>query len=139
MAISEAQRRAVAKYNAANYERVELRLKKGKKDTVKAHAGSYGESLNEFVNRAIDCQMERDGAGGPQEAAGAAAVAGGISLPPDAMEAAQHAAEHTGEAPAVFVARAIETQVKRDKSSIALGINPATGDKLDSKGGADHE
>ena len=33
MAISEAQRRAVAKYNAANYERVELRLKKGKKDT----------------------------------------------------------------------------------------------------------
>ena len=90
MAISEAQRRAVAKYNAANYERVELRLKKGKKDTVKAHADSYGESLNEFVNRAIDCQMERDsggadvvnrdgGAGGPQEAAGAAAGAGGIS------------------------------------------------------------
>lgn len=131
MAISEAQRRAVAKYNAANYERVELRLKKGKKDTVKAHAYSYGESLNEFVNRAIDCQMERDGAERPQEAAGAAAVAGGISLPPDALESAQAAAEATGEAPAVFIARAIETQAKRDKSSIALGINPATGDKLD--------
>lgn len=141
MAISEAQRRAVAKYNAANYERVELRLKRGKKDTVKAHAESYGESLNEFVNRAIDCQMERDGAGDPQEAAGAAAVAGGISLSPDALEAAQQAAERTGEAPAVFVARAIETQAKRDKSSIALGINPATGDKLNQtdKGGADHE
>ena len=142
MAISEAQRRAVAKYNAANYERVELRLKKGKKDTVKAHADSYGESLNEFVNRAIDCQMERDGgAGGPQEAAGAAAVAGGISLPPDALESAQAAAEATGEAPAVFITRAIETQAKRDKSSIALGINPATGDKLqhDGTGGADHE
>ena len=131
MAISEAQRRAVAKYNAANYERVELRLKKGKKDTVKAHADSYGESLNEFVNRAIDCQMERDGAERPQEAAGAAAGAGGISLSPDALDAAQQAAERTGEAPAVFVARAIETQAKRDKSSIALGINPATGDKLD--------
>ena len=131
MAISEAQRRAVAKYNAANYERVELRLKKGKKDTVKAHADSYGESLNEFVNRAIDCQMERDGAERPQEAAGAAEVAGGISLSPDALDAAQQAAERTGEAPAVFVARAIETQAKRDKSSIALGINPATGDKLD--------
>ena len=131
MAISEAQRRAVAKYNAANYERVELRLKKGKKDTVKAHADSYGESLNEFVNRAIDCQMERDGAERPQEAAGAAAVAGGISLSPDALDAAQQAAERTGEAPAVFVARAIETQAKRDRSSIALGINPATGDKLD--------
>ena len=66
LAISEAQRRAVAKYNAANYERVELRLKRGKRDTVKAHAESYGESLNEFVNRAIDCQMERDREGGTE-------------------------------------------------------------------------
>lgn len=131
LAISEAQRRAVAKYNAANYERVELRLKRGKKDTVKAHAESYGESLNEFVNRAIDCQMERDGAGGPQEAAGAAAGAGGISLSSDTLESAQQAAERTGEAVGEFLARAVETQVKRDKSSIALGINPATGDKLD--------
>lgn len=130
MAISEAQRRAVAKYNAANYERVELRLKRGKKDTVKAHAESYGESLNEFVNRAIDCQMERDGAGGPQEAAGAAAGAGGISLSSDTLESAQQAAERTGEAPAVFVARAIAAQAKRDGNSLKLGINPVTGDKL---------
>ena len=57
---SDAQRRAVAKYNAANYERVELRLKKGKKDIVKSHADTKGESLNEFVNRAIDETMERD-------------------------------------------------------------------------------
>lgn len=60
MAISEAQQRAVAKYNAANYERVELRLKKGKKSLLKAHAQAYGESLNEFVNRAIDETLERD-------------------------------------------------------------------------------
>ena len=60
MAISGAQMRAVAKYNAANYERVELRLKKGKKNILKAHAEKRGESLNEFVNRAIDCQLERD-------------------------------------------------------------------------------
>lgn len=60
MAISEAQQRAVAKYNAANYERVELRLKKGKKGILKAHAEKRGESLNEFVNRAIDETLERD-------------------------------------------------------------------------------
>lgn len=60
MAISEAQQRAVAKYNAANYERVELRLKKGKKSLLKAHAQTHGESLNEFVNRAIDETLERD-------------------------------------------------------------------------------
>lgn len=58
--ISEAQRRAVAKYNAANYDRVELRLDKGRKETVKAHADIQGESLNAFINRAITETMERD-------------------------------------------------------------------------------
>ena len=58
---SDAQRRAVAKYNAANYESVFLRVKKGKKDIIKAHADSKGESVNEFLNRAIDETMERDG------------------------------------------------------------------------------
>lgn len=60
MAISDAQKRAVAKYNAANYDRVELRLDKGQKDVVKAHAEARGESLNAFVNRAISETMERD-------------------------------------------------------------------------------
>lgn len=127
MAISEAQRRAVAKYNAANYERVELRLKKGKKDTVKAHAGSYGESLNEFVNRAIDCQMERDGAGGLQEAAGSAA---GLPVSLDTLAAAQRAAEATGETVTAFLSRAVNIQAQRDRSSLTMGINPATGEKL---------
>jgi len=35
---SDAQRRAVAKYNAENYDRVELRLAAGQKNVVKAHA-----------------------------------------------------------------------------------------------------
>ena len=60
MAISDAQKRAVAKYNAANYDRVELRLDNGQKDVVKAHAEARGESLNAFVNRAISETMERD-------------------------------------------------------------------------------
>lgn len=60
MAISESQRKAVAKYNAANYDRVELRVDKGRKDIIKAHAESKGESLNAFINRAIDETMERD-------------------------------------------------------------------------------
>ena len=51
---------AVAKYNAANYDRVELRLKKGQKDIIKAHAESRGESLNNFVSRAISETMELD-------------------------------------------------------------------------------
>ena len=53
VAIKDSQKRAVAKYSAANYDRVELRLEKGRKDVVKAHAEAQGESLNAFVNRAM--------------------------------------------------------------------------------------
>ena len=60
MAISESQRKAVAKYNAANYDRVELRLPKGKKKELKDHAEGRGETLNGFVNRAIEETLERD-------------------------------------------------------------------------------
>lgn len=60
MAISDSQKRAVAKYNAANYDRIELRVEKGKKDIIKAHAENKGESVNAFINRAIDEAMERD-------------------------------------------------------------------------------
>ena len=137
--MGKASTRAHNKYNAKAYDRINLTVAKGQKENIQAHATAHGESVNGFIGRAIVETMERDGAGGPQEAAGAAAVAGGISLSPDTLESAQQAAERTGEAVGEFLARAVETQVKRDKSSIALGINPATGDKLDSKGGADHE
>lgn len=136
---TEARKEGNRKWDAANLDRLSIALPKGSREAIKTHAAAQGESTNAFIKRAIDCQMARDGAGGPQEAAGAAAVAGGISLSPDALESAQQAAERTGEAVGKFLARAVETQEKRDKSSIALGINPATGDKLDSKGGADHE
>lgn len=137
--MGKASTRAHNKYNAKAYDRINLTVAKGQKENIQAHATAHGESVNGFIGRAIVETMERDGAGGPQEAAGAAAGAGGISLSPDTLESAQQAAERTGEAVGEFLARAVETQVKRDKSSIALGINPATGDKLDSKGGADHE
>ena len=60
MAISDSQRKAVAKYNAANYDRIELRVDKGRKDIIKAHAEGRGESVNGFISRAIENQMERD-------------------------------------------------------------------------------
>lgn len=69
MAIRDSQKRAVAKYNAANYDRVELRLEKGRKEAVKAHAEAQGESLNAFINRAIVYTMEQDKSG-TEEVAG---------------------------------------------------------------------
>lgn len=57
---SDAQRRAVAKYNATNYERIELRVDMGKKNEIRAHSEKRGESLNGFINRAINETIARD-------------------------------------------------------------------------------
>lgn len=57
---TEARRRANEKYNAKAYDEIKVRVSKGNKDIIKAHAESKGESLNGFVNRAIDEAMERD-------------------------------------------------------------------------------
>ncbi len=62
MAVSKAQQKAVNKYMSVNYDRVNLTMPKGQKDRVKAHAEARGESVNAFINRAIDETMERDGA-----------------------------------------------------------------------------
>ena len=62
MAVSKAQQKAVHKYVRDKYDRQGLTMPKGKKEKIKAHAESRGESVNAFVNRAIDEQMERDNA-----------------------------------------------------------------------------
>lgn len=62
MAITKAQQKAVHKYIKNNYDRIELTVLKGKKETLKAHAQSKGESLNGFINRAIDETIERENA-----------------------------------------------------------------------------
>ena len=53
MAISEARKRANAKYNLKAYDRIELKVAKGKKEEIRIFAESNGESINAFVNRAI--------------------------------------------------------------------------------------
>ena len=50
------------RYIAKAYDRVNLTLPKGRKEEVKAHAEQRGESLNGFIQRAIDETMQRDGA-----------------------------------------------------------------------------
>lgn len=60
MAVSKAQQRAVNKYVKSNYDEVKLRMPKGKKDVIQAHAAQQGESVNSYINRAIDEAMQRD-------------------------------------------------------------------------------
>ncbi len=110
MPASKAQQKAVSKYMKENYDVYQIRMKKGQKDAIKAHADGQGESINGFIIRAIQEAVERDtgATGGPQEA-------GVVSLPSDTLKAAQEGAQAAGEGLQQFVARAVETQVERDK------------------------
>lgn len=57
MAISEARQRANAKYNKKAYDRLEMKVPKGKKADIINHAAKQGESLNKFLNRAVENQI----------------------------------------------------------------------------------
>lgn len=43
-----------------NLDRINLTVKKGKKDVIRAHAEGRGESVNAFINRAIEATLEQD-------------------------------------------------------------------------------
>lgn len=60
MPASKAQQKAVNKYMAANYDRINLTVPKGKKAVIQTHAEQQGKSVNGFINEAIDEKMERD-------------------------------------------------------------------------------
>lgn len=60
MALSEARKRANAKYNAKTYDQFQIRVEKGQKDAIKAFAEQRGESLNGFVVRAIAEAMNKE-------------------------------------------------------------------------------
>lgn len=116
MPVPKANQRAVNKYVKNNYDRINVTMPKGKKETIQAHAEAQSQSVNAYINGAIDSRMA-------QEATG---EAGGIHLPPDTIKAAQEAAEAAGEDVAVFIDRAVVTQTKRDVAARKL------------KGGVDH-
>lgn len=64
MPASKAQQKAVNKYMAANYDRINLTVTKGMKDEIKAHADVFdGGSVNGFIKRAIGETMRRDKGG----------------------------------------------------------------------------
>lgn len=56
---TESQKQATYKY-VKNFDRIEIRLPKGTRDKIRAHAESRGESVTAFVTRAISEAMARD-------------------------------------------------------------------------------
>ncbi len=67
MPLSDARKRANKKWNDANlkekYDRIQLVVPKGQKERIQAAAAHTGESVNGFINRLIDAEIERLGGG----------------------------------------------------------------------------
>ena len=47
-------------YNKRAYDRINLTVPKGQKEVIQASAAGRGESLNEYIKKAISERMERD-------------------------------------------------------------------------------
>lgn len=107
MPVPKANQRAVNKYVKNNYDRINVTMLKGRKDTIKARADAQGQSVNAYINTAIEGRIAQEDTG----------EAGGISLPPSTLKAAQEAAKAAGEAVTVFIDRAVTTQAQRDEMS----------------------
>jgi len=50
----------IYQYTKDNYDRISLTVPAGEKDSIKAHAATRGESVNAFINRAIQSQIAAD-------------------------------------------------------------------------------
>lgn len=60
MPVSKKQQACVTRYVAKNYDQLIVRVKKGQREEIQAHAEACGESVNGFIGRAIAEAMERD-------------------------------------------------------------------------------
>ena len=57
MAYSDAQKEATARYNKKAYDRIEIKVKKGRKVKILAYAASKNKSVNQFIVELIDNAM----------------------------------------------------------------------------------
>ena len=100
--ISKAQRQCVSRYEAANYDKILVRLPKGQRETVKAQADAAGKSLNAYLIGLIDGDDPAPAPQAPQY------------LTPEALEQATQAAQAAGEELEAWITRAISDTAQRD-------------------------
>ena len=57
MAYSEAAKRAAIKYMEKAYDRIVIKVEKGRKPEIAAHAAEKGKSVNAYINDLIKHDM----------------------------------------------------------------------------------
>ena len=124
LAISDAKKKANAKWDSANMATLACKVKREQADEFKAKCEQQGKTANtalkDFVLSVIG--TETNPCSAPQEPAGAHGGSGYI-LTPEAAKTAQEAAQKAGETVPAFVERAVVTQAQRDK--VAQGLSRA--------------
>ncbi len=55
---------SIKRYEDKAYDKVLVRMPKGRKAEIQSHAEAHGQSVNGFINSAIGEKMERDKEGG---------------------------------------------------------------------------
>ena len=63
--VTKAQQKAVKKYVNAHYDRIEITAPKGFRQKVQDHAAAVGESVNKYIQKAIDTRMDAEDDPGP--------------------------------------------------------------------------
>lgn len=99
--ISKAQQKCVSRYEAANYDKILVRLPKGQREAVKAQADSAGKSLNAYLIGLIEGETP-------------AAPQAPQYLTPEALDKATQAAQAAGEELDAWITRAINDTAARD-------------------------
>ena len=102
MPVSKAQQKAVNKYMAENYDRINLVVPKGRRDELRAQAEAAGKSLNAYLVGLIEGETP-------------AAPPTQQYITPEALNTAIIAAEAAGEPIQDWITRAIKDTASRDE------------------------
>lgn len=119
MSYTDTKKRNNRKWDAANLDRVSVAMPRGRKDAIRERAAAQGESMNGFINAAIDSALS------PQDAPQCAVSDFTAMAVSEDSERVKAHTERTGETIEVFIRRAIADTIKRDTVLLKMGMNPA--------------
>ena len=107
MPVSDAKKKANARWNASK-DNIMIRPTKEEGAAIRAAALAAGQSNQQYILQATRERMSKE-----------------------AIERDTGPAEAAGETVPQFIGRAVDSQVEQDRRAMRLGINPATGGKLE--------
>ena len=145
MAVSDAKKKANAKWDSENMATLACKVKKRQADMFKAYCADTGNTSNAVLrDYVLRCIGEAMGEVPPetgtnaakvgdiktaQNVAGALQGTEGAILTPETLKTAQEAAQNAEEAVSAFIGRAVDTQAQRDKIMQAMRQKEKTPDE----------